>query len=201
MPVKYPHALENLVELLKTLPGIGRRSAVRMAFQMLEWDREKLRLFAETTGSLKEKITTCPECGFLSEHGGLCSVCSSGTRNRSVICVVEDAARVFNIESGAIYKGLYHVLGGRLAPLEGQTVDQASSDKLRERAHSEEVREIILALSADVEGQATCAFIAEILKDRDVKVSVPARGLPAGSDISYADTATLAAAFNGRHSM
>lgn len=195
---KYPEALETLLELLRGVPGVGRRSAERMALAILKWDDSKIQALSETLRDLKSRVTLCPQCGNLSSDGAACSICSSPLRDPSAICVVEESAQIRTIEAGSVFKGLYHVLGGRLAPLEGKTADSLSIAKLDERLADGSVKELILALSPDVEGQATAVYIANRLKGRGLRISLLARGLPAGSDLSYADPATVAAALHGR---
>lgn len=196
--LKYPKAIEEIIELLKTLPGVGRRSAERMAFSMLKWDSDKLDILGTHLKTLHEKIGTCPECGNLASSGELCNICALPSRDRALICVVEEAFQVQNIESSSFFRGVYHVLGGKLSPLEGKNAKDLKLDELLERIKKQNVREIILALSPDVEGQATAIYIAEMLNGNELKITRLAQGLPAGSDISYADSATIAAALNGR---
>ena len=197
----YPEALEALMELLKGLPGIGRRSAERMALALYKWDDEKIAALAENLRTLKERIRLCPECGNLADGetpDSLCRICASPLRDPSCICVVEEATQIRVIEAGGVFKGVYHVLGGRIAPLEGKGVDSITLDALEKRLDKGIIRELILALSPDVEGQATVLYIARRLEGRGLKLSRLAQGLPAGSDLSYADPATIAAALSGR---
>lgn len=189
------------MELLKSLPGVGRRSAERMALAMLKWDEAKLAAMSETLRSMKSRVTTCHECGNFSSDGGLCAVCASPVRDSSVICVVEEASQIRSVEASSAFRGRYHVLGGRIAPLEGKGVESISLEALMKRIDTGSVNELILALSPDVEGQATAVYIANALKGRGLKVSRLAQGLPAGSDLSYADPATIAAAMSGRTSL
>ena len=196
--VKYPEVLETLLELLKGIPGVGKRSAERMALAILKWDDAKILALSETLRDLKKRVTLCPECGNLSSDGAVCSICVSPLRDPTTICVVEESTQIRTIEAGSVFRGLYHVLGGRIAPLEGKTVEALTIDKLERRLDSGAVKELILALSPDVEGQATTVYIANRLKGRGLKISCLARGLPAGSDLSYADPATVAAALHGR---
>ncbi|OGV39357.1 MAG: recombination protein RecR [Lentisphaerae bacterium GWF2_45_14] len=201
MSSKYPEPLKELVDFLKSLPGIGLKNAERLAFSMLKWPQDKLEAFGDSVKNLKSSVTSCPECGNLSSEGVLCSICVSASRDRSVICVIEESLQIYTIESGGLFKGVYHVLGGKLSPLSGRGAESLTTDLLHRRVSFGGVNEVILALSPDVEGQATSVYISEILKDTNVKVSVLARGLPAGSDISYADSATIAAAISGRKSL
>ena len=197
----YPEALEELMELLRGLPGVGRRSAERMALQFYSWDETLLKILGETLLSLKERIGICPECGGMSSgKNEICPICSSPLRDPSVICVVEEFPQMRSIEAGGVFKGRYHVLGGRLAPLEGKLADSLSIEPLLRKVDNGTVKEVIFALSSDVEGQATAVYLAGLLKDRNIKISRLAQGLPAGSDLSYADPATVAAALSGRTS-
>ncbi|OGV56875.1 MAG: recombination protein RecR [Lentisphaerae bacterium GWF2_44_16] len=195
---KYPKAIEEIIEILKTLPGVGRRSAERMAFSMLKWDTDKLDILGTHLKTLHEKIGPCPECGNLAASGELCNICAMPSRDKTLVCVVEEASQVQNIENSSFFKGVYHVLGGKLSPLEGKNAKDLKLDELFERIKRHNTREIILALSPDVEGQATAIYIADMLKENKLKITRLAQGLPAGSDISYADSATIAAALNGR---
>jgi recombination protein RecR len=195
---RYPEALEALVELLRGVQGVGRRSAERMALAILKWDDAKIQALSETIRDLKSRVTLCPDCGNLSSDGGLCQICASPLRDRSSLCVVEESTQIRAIEAGAAFKGLYHVMGGRLAPLEGKTAESLNIEKLDARVGAGGICELILAFSPDVEGQATAVYIAGRYKGRGLRVSCLARGLPAGSDLSYADPATIAAAISGR---
>lgn len=195
---KYPEVFEELVNLLKTLPGIGRRSAERIAFSILKWPAKKSQTLGETIIELHKKITPCPECGNLASGNNLCPVCADSSRDKSLICVIENVAQIQNIENSGLFKGTYHVLGGKLSPLEGKGTEDLNIEALTRRIASSEIHEVILALSPDVEGQATAIYIANLLKNKKIKITRLAQGLPAGSDISYADSATIAAALNWR---
>lgn len=194
----YPIAFQELANLLKALPGIGRRSAERMVFTMLKWPPEKLALLGMAVLELQKRITLCPECGNLSSNGALCGVCMNQSRDKTIICVVEEASQIYNIENSGLFKGVYHVIGGKLSPLEGKGIKDTSIQALIKRIEADAVTEVILAFSSDVEGQATSIYIGEELKRKNVSVTRLAHGLPAGSDISYADSATIAAALHGR---
>ena len=194
----YPFAFQELANLLKTLPGIGGRSSERMVFSMLKWPPEKLALLGAAVSELQEKITLCPECGNLSSDGALCGICMNHSRDKTLICVVEEASQIFNIENSGLFKGVYHVIGGKLSPLEGKGIKDINLQSLVRRIEANAVREVVLAFSNDVEGQATSIYIGEEIKKKNVAVTRLAHGLPAGSDISYADSATIAAALNGR---
>ena len=195
----YPKTFLNLIELLRGLPGVGKRSAERMAMQLYKWNDSRLTALSDILAELHEKIGVCPECGAMSSgKDQLCPICSSQKRDRSIICVVEDFSQLRTIESGGIYHGLYHILGGKLAPLEGRTADSLTIPALLKRISDGNVQEVILALCPDVEGRATEVYLTGILKDRDIRISRLAQGLPAGADITFADAATISAALSGR---
>lgn len=199
--IPFPGAIAEMMELFKTLPGVGKRSAERMALAVLKWDESKLLAFSDILKTLRERVGTCSVCGNLADgasENALCPFCASTERDVSSLCVVEDALQIRSIEAGGVFKGVYHVLGGRIAPLEGKGIESLSIEKLEARLKEGVIREVILALSPDVEGQATAVYLANRLKDMDLRISRPARGLPAGSDLSYADPATIAAALTGR---
>ena len=199
--IRYPADLEKLMELLKTLPGLGRRAAERTALAMLRWDAEKRQTLGTLISGLGESVGFCPECGAISDREQPCAACADPGRDRSLLCVVEEPQQIFSIEKSGTYRGLYHVLGGRLSPLTGGNGENLSTGQLIRRASREECKEVILALGADVEGRATAIFLAGLLKPCGVKVSRPALGLPAGAAIGYADAATIAAAFDGRRDL
>ncbi len=202
MNEKYPQALEDLMELLRSLPGVGRRSAERMAMNFFAWDGTKLEVLSQVLADLKKKVGKCSVCGNLAdirEDGTvLCPICASPSRDPELLCVVEDTPQIRSIEASGVFRGVYHVLGGRIAPLEGRGVESISADALEMRLEHGSFREIIFALSPDVEGQATAVYLAGRLKRFGLKTSRLAQGLPAGSDLSFADPATIAAALSGR---
>ena len=201
MQEQYPEALDELMEFLRTLPGVGRRSAERMALAFYSWDEEKLAALGKNLAELKKRICKCRICGNMASGDNeeqLCGVCASPVRDRSILCVVEDSPQIRSIEASGVFRGVYHVLGGRIAPLEGKGVESIDLAGLERRLDEGEIKEVILALSPGVEGQATAIYIANALRERKIAVSSPARGLPAGSDLSYADPATIAAALSGR---
>ncbi len=195
---KYPQEINDLISAFKSFPGVGKRSAVRMAFAVLKWPIEKQQGLGKLLSELDENIGSCPNCGNISATDQKCIYCSDMSRNPNIICIVEEVTQITSIEASGLFRGVYHVLGGRLAPLEGKGADELNLNSLFKRVKSDEVTEVILALGQDVEGQATSIYISDLLKDLDIKITRLARGLPAGSDIAYADSATIAAAINGR---
>lgn len=201
MLTPYPGAIAEMMELFKTLPGVGKRSAERMALAVLKWDDSKLHALSDVLATLRKRVGICSVCGNLADGAGenaLCPICASADRDVTSLCVVEDALQIRAVEAGSVFRGVYHVLGGRIAPLEGKDIGSLTIEQLEARLDEGIIKEVILALSPDVEGQATAVYLANRLKDRDLIVSRPARGLPAGSDLSYVDPATIAAALNGR---
>lgn len=196
--MRYPETLDELIEYFKLLPGIGRRGAERMALAMLEWDENRLRSFGSVISALPDTVGNCPECGAIAPKGECCEICSDLRRDDSLLCVVENMTQLAAVEKGNYFRGRYLVLGGRISPLDGEDGSSLNIPLLQKKAAAPEVREVILALSSDVEGRATAAFLAELLQDLPVKITRPALGLPAGANLSYADGATIAAAFSGR---
>ena len=198
---KYPEALEEIINHLKRLPGIGKRTAERLALAMLKWKGEKIIAFGESLEKLPLAVTFCPECGGLAENDQKCLICRNSERDTKLLCVVEDFGQIMSIENSSFFKGLYHVLGGKISPLENRSAEDLNIDSLLERIEELEVQEVILALSPDVEGQATAMYIAKLLKNKEIKITRLAQGLPAGADISFADAATIGAALSGRRNI
>ena len=193
----YPTALRDLIHSLSGLPGIGARTAERLALTMLEWPEERLATLAEQIGGLPERVKHCARCGNLADTDE-CRVCSSASRDATLVCVVEQPSQIAAIERSGSYDGRYHVLGGRLAPLDGVGPEDLRIPQLKERIESEHIREVILATGSDVEGEATAAYLAEELRPQGVSVSRIAAGIPVGADLSYADSATMATALTAR---
>jgi recombination protein RecR len=194
----YPPTFERLIELLKGLPGIGRRTSERLAFALLKWPPDRLAALADTLHAAATQLSPCPECANLSEGGEPCSICRDTRRDHAVICVVEDTVQLHSIENSGQYRGVYHVLGGHLAPLDGKGPESLNIPSLLARIADGDVQELIVALSSDVEGQATTIYLTELLAGKNLAITRLARGLPAGADLSYADAATVSAALSGR---
>lgn len=182
------------------MPGVGRRSAERLAMSMLKWSGNDLSGFAEVLATLKMTIRPCRRCGNLAE-GDLCELCRDATRQQDVICVVEQPSQIVTIENSGSFRGLYHVLGGRLAPLSGKGPEALRIGELRERIAGGGIRELILATSPDVEGEATAHFLAREFALPGLTVTRIAAGVPVGADLNYADAATLSMAMSGRRRM
>ena len=195
---RYPEAVQELIEELKLLPGVGRRGAERMALALLRRPADELRRLGTLFVNLPDRVGQCPECGALAASGSRCGICASAMRDDALLCVVENMPQLLAIESSGNFNGRYLVLGGRLSPLDHEDGSNLNLAGLRRRLELGQVKEVILALGFDVEGRATAAFIGDWLKKYPVRVSQPALGLPAGANLSFADAATISAAFRGR---
>jgi recombination protein RecR len=189
-------AVENLVVQLTKLPGIGRRTAQRLAFHLLSVRAEDAVELARAIEDVKTRVRFCRECGNLTEEE-LCQVCSDGRRDRSLICVVEQPVDVVSLERTHEYRGLYHVLGGALSPLDGVEPEHLRIDELLRRVEANGVQEVVLATNPTMTGEATAAYLADRLRGR-VRVTRLASGLPVGGDLEYADEVTLGRALSGR---
>lgn len=196
----YPQSLQRLIGFLSRLPGIGRRTAERLALALLEWPEEDLRHFGEHLARLRQEVRVCSICGNFSDDD-TCGICRSPVRQTDTVCVVETAAQIPVFERSGSYRGLYHVLGGRIAPLQGKGPEDLTVGALRRRLEQGGIQELILATSPDVEGEATAAFLAAEFAALGVRITRIASGVPVGADLSYADAATLASALGGRHAM
>lgn len=190
-------ALEDLVGLLSRLPGIGRKSATRIAFHLLKADESYARALAERILTLRGSVRFCSICGSYAETDP-CPICSSPGRDRSLLCVVEQPQDVLTVEASREYRGLYHVLGGLLSPLDGVGPEALRIDRLAERVRGGEVREVVLATNPTVEGDTTALYIRKVLENAGVAVTRLATGIPVGGDLEYADKLTLARSFRGR---
>lgn len=193
----YTESIGRLMEQLAKMPGVGRKTAERLAYHVVGLSREEAMELARAIRDVKKTVKQCSECGQLSESDP-CAVCSDGRRDRSTICVVEQARDAVTVEQSGCYNGLYHVLQGRLAPLDGVGPEDLTVEKLRERAVRPEVKEVILATNPDMEGESTALYVQEALEDIEVRVSRLARGIPSGSQLEYANSAVLADALQGR---
>ena len=196
-----PRALDNLIEELCRLPGIGEKTAQRLAFFVLRTPKSTCRAAgAHALVEVKEKIIFCSECSGITELDP-CSICIDPSRDRGLICVVEDPSDVFLIERTAVYKGLYHVLMGALSPLDGIGPEQLKIDALLKRVAEGNVREIICATNPNMEGDATVLYLAKLMKPRGVRLTRLAHGLPAGGHLEYADEVTLSRSLEGRRDL
>ncbi len=193
-------AFERLQQRLKQLPGLGYRSSEKIALHLLVEKPDRLPALVEALQEAARSVRRCACCGNLAE-GELCAICSDETRDRGVVCVVEQVPDLVALERSGAHRGIYHVLHGKLSPISGIGPEQLNFAALLERVRAGEVREVILALSNDVEGEATCHyFTSQLPPDRDVKVSRIGFGLPSGGGVLYADSVTLKSALESRRS-
>jgi recombination protein RecR len=192
-------AVDNLVAQLTRLPGIGTRTAQRLAFHLLSTRKEEALALAGAIEEVKERVGFCRECGNLTEEE-LCGICSDARRDRSVVCVVEQPVDVLSLERTHEYRGLYHVLGGSLSPLDGVEPGDLRLAELLRRVEAGGIEEVVLATNPNMTGEATAAYLAERLRDH-VRVTRLASGLPVGGDLEYADEVTLGRALAGRREM
>ena len=192
-------AVDNLVAQLTRLPGVGTRTAHRLAFHLLRVPKDEAEALAAAIGEVKERVRFCSECGNLTEEE-LCGICADARRDRSIICVVEQPADLLSVERTHEYRGVYHVLGGALSPLDGVEPAHLRIDELLRRVERNGVEEVVLATNPNMTGEATAAYLADRLRDR-VRVTRLASGLPVGGDLEYADEVTLGRALSGRREM
>ena len=195
--MKYPETLTNLIECYKKLPGIGEKTAERMAISTLEIDDEIIELFSDSLKNIKTKITRCKKCNNLAE-GDFCEICKMPNRDETTICVVEEPKNVVLFEKVGSYKGLYHVLDGLISPLEGIEPSDLNISNLIKRIEEEKINEVILAVKPSVEGETTSLYITKLLEKLPVKVSKIAHGIPIGVDMEYIDALTLELAIEDR---
>lgn len=195
-------SIDKLAQELRRLPGIGAKTAYRLTFHLVKGSAADMRRLAAALRQVAERVRPCPVCGNYCEES-TCAVCADPGRDRSVICVVEEAYEVGAIERTGRYKGLFHVLGGRLSPLDGVGPESLAFDALLSRVESAagEHAEVILATNASVEGEATAVYLEELLRPLPVRVTRLARGIPVGSDLEYVDETTIAEALAGRREM
>lgn len=196
--LKYPKHLQQLINIFKRFPGVGNRTAERFAFQLFNWQAEDVTHFSSTLSELQEKIRFCPDCSCLTEEM-YCHFCHLPDRNSSQLCLIASVKDAYAIEEMGMYRGLYHVLGSLLSPIEGKNADCLPMEKIKKRIKDHFVKEVIIALDSTLEGEATALYIKEQLEN-DVLISRLAFGLPIGSCLDFIDGGTLARSFTGRHS-
>ncbi len=197
----FPPALETLVEQFAKLPGVGRKSAQRLAFYLLSQPEETAKAFADAILNAKASISCCPVCQNLTEGAGPCALCASPRRDHSLVCVVADPKDVVAMERSREYQGLYHVLHGVISPMNHVGPDDLRVRELLERVSAGGIREVIMATNPDTEGEATAMYLSRLLKPFGVKVTRLAYGIPVGSHLEFADEATLSRALEGRREM
>jgi len=195
-----PVPIADLIAALGRLPGIGPRSAERLALHLVQADSAAVRQLADAIVQARDKITFCDICGALTEQSP-CGICADGRRDASLICVVERAVDILSIEKAGSFRGKFHVLGGKISPLDGVEPEDLRISHLETRLTREPIREIVIALGTDVEGDATSHYLAKRLARPNLKISRIAYGLPAGSGLEFADELTLSRALEGRREM
>jgi recombination protein RecR len=195
-----PDSITALIAALNKLPGVGPRSAERMALHLVQSDSAAVKHLADAMLHAREKIQFCTTCGALTEKSP-CAICDDSRRDASLVCVVERAVDILSIEKSNAFRGRFHVLGGRISPLDGVEPEDLRIAELEKRLSLEPIREIVIALSTDVEGDATSAYLAKRLVRSNLKISRIAYGLPAGSGLEFADELTLSRALEGRREM
>src|SRR6476659_339198 len=192
-------AVENLVAQLTRLPGVGQRTAQRLAFHLMQVPKDEGLALGEAIAVVKERVRFCRECGNLTEEE-VCAICADARRDHTIVCVVEQPADLISVERTHEFRGLYHVLGGSLSPLDGVEPEHLRIDELLGRVERNGVQEVVLATNPNMTGEATAAFLADRLRGR-VRVTRLASGLPVGADLEYADEVTLGRALSGRREM
>lgn len=193
----YPNSIKNIIDCFKDLPGIGEKTAERLAFSLINFSKEKLTSFSDAIIDVRDKLTYCDICGNITEND-ICNICADKDRSSKIIFVVEKAKDISLFEKINIFSGKYHVLGGLISPLEGVGPEDINIDKLISRIDKEDVEELILALKPSIEGETTMQYIKKVLENKNIKVTRIATGIPIGTDIEYIDSMTLEFAFEGR---
>lgn len=193
----YPNSLKNLIESFKLLPGIGEKTAERLAFFMMDIDEEKADFFVESINEVKTKIKKCPICSNITEND-ICSICADENRNKDLLCILEDKKNIFLFEKIGSYNGYYHVIDNLISPLDGINPEDIGLEKLLKRIKDNNFKEVIIAVKPSIEGETTSLYIKKILEGIDVKVTRIASGIPIGADIEYIDAITLERALTDR---
>ena len=195
-----PEPILELIAALNKLPGIGPRSAERLALHLVQSDVASVKLLAESLVHARERILTCPNCGSLTERTP-CGICDDARRDSELVCVVERAVDIITVEKAGTFRGKFHVLGGKISPLNGVEPEDLRIADLEQRITREPIKEVVLALGTDVEGDATSYYLAKRLRSRGVKITRIAHGIPAGSGLEFTDEVTLGRALDGRREM
>lgn len=193
----YPKNIRNLIDSFKYFPGIGEKSAERLAFSVLNMEKEQVEILSKNIVDVKNNIKRCKNCNNFSEDD-LCEICKDKTRNGTILCIVEDPKTAFSIEKIGTYKGYYHILNGLISSFDGVNPENLKLDKLIERIQNSNFKEVIIAFKQCIEGEMTALYIKSVLTGFDVKVSRLASGIPIGADMEYIDALTLEQAFDNR---
>jgi recombination protein RecR len=200
-PLDYPPSIRELILQMKSLPGIGQRSSERLVLWLMGRGHARVGELTRALANLEQRVAVCPDCGFFTDKQSPCSLCTAERRQPHVLCVVEQAADVLRLERSGAYAGLYHVLGGRLSPLDNITPADLRISELLGRVPALQVTEVILALGSDVEGEATANYLAAALRPLGTQVTRLAQGMPAGGGLDHVDEMTLHHALSGRRTM
>ncbi|MFI3307007.1 MAG: recombination mediator RecR [Mycoplasmatota bacterium] len=198
--MSYPKSIINLIECYKKLPGVGEKTAERLAIATMDFDDNLINLYLESIKDVKTKIVRCEKCNHLSESN-ICSICGDNTRDNRIICVVEEPKNVIMFEKLGSYRGLYHVLDGLISPMDGVNPDDLKINLLLERIEKENIEELILALKPSIEGETTSLYIQKISEKQNIKISKIAHGIPIGADMEYVDPLTLEMALEQRKNL
>ena len=196
----YPDSIKRLIQCLMRLPGIGRRSAERIVSYILHAQDEEVRILTQSIQQVKKTIRLCGICRNFSESA-VCAICQDDKRDRSQLCIVENPQDVMAIEKSGNFNGLYHVLGGAISPLEGKEGKELEIGNLLSRIKKGDIQEIILAMDADTEGEATALYLIQLLKPTQIKLTRIGMGIPSGANLEYVDSTTIASALNGRRAI
>jgi len=195
--MNYPKSIRSLIDCFKKLPGIGEKTAERLALSVIDFDENVIELFSSSIRNVKYKVKKCSICNNLTEEE-ICDICKDDTRDSSILCVVEEAKNSILFEKMGSFRGKYHVLDGLISPLDGVGPDDINLDKLVSRIEYEGVKEVILALKPSIEGETTSLYISKLLNGKNVKVTKIAQGIPMGADMEYIDILTLEMALENR---
>ena len=195
--MNYPKTILNLIESFKKLPGIGEKTAERLALSTLNMDDDTIEIFSNSLKEVKNKIKKCEKCGSYTEEE-ICDICKSETRDHSTMCVVEESKHVIQFEKVGTFNGVYHVLGGLISPLDGVNPENINLNTLKKRIKEENIKEVILAIKPSIEGETTALYISKMLEDENIKITKIAHGIPMGADIDYIDPLTLEIAMEDR---
>lgn len=195
--MNYPETISNLIDCFKHLPGIGEKTAERLALSLLDYEDNILELFSDSIANVKKKVKRCEKCHSFSEKN-ICDICLDSSRNKKTICVVETPKDVISIEKIGTYKGLYHVLDGLISPIDGKSPDDLNIKSLLERIKNENIKEVILVLTPSIEGETTSLYITKKIENKDIVISKIAHGVPIGANMDYIDTLTLEMALENR---
>lgn len=195
--MNYPEPISTLIECYKKLPGIGDKTAERMALYCLDLDQEIIDLFAESLLSIKDGVKRCKKCNNYSQED-ICQICNNDARDHKVVCVVEEPKNAFQLEKIGSYHGLYHILDGLISPLDNINPEDINLESLVKRIDDEQIDEVIIAVKPSIEGETTALYIAKTLENKDVTISKIAHGVPIGADMDYVDALTLELALEER---